>query len=144
MMPLAVIWMDLLIVMLGEVSQRKTNITLCCLYVDSKGTVQINIFTKQKLSQRCRKKHDYHGRKQGRDKTGDWDWQMKKKSESFSCSVMFAHGILQARILEWVAIPFSRGSSWPRDQTQVSYIAGRFFTFWATREAHKNYYMWNR
>ena len=44
------------------------------------------------------------------------------------------HGILQARILERVAIPFSRGSSWPRDQTQVSYIAGRFFTIWATRE----------
>ena len=39
-----------------------------------------------------------------------------------------AHGILQARILEWVAIPFSRGSSQPRDQTQVSHIAGRFFT----------------
>ena len=39
-----------------------------------------------------------------------------------------AHGILQARILEWVAIPFSRGSSQPRDQTQVSYIADRFFT----------------
>ena len=38
------------------------------------------------------------------------------------------HGILQARILEWVAIPFSRGSSQPRDQTQVSCIAGRFFT----------------
>ena len=35
------------------------------------------------------------------------------------------HGILQARILEWVAIPFSRGSSWPRDRTQVSHIAGR-------------------
>ena len=45
------------------------------------------------------------------------------------------HGILQARILEWVAIPFSRGSSWHRDQTQVSSIAGRFFTVWATREA---------
>ena len=44
------------------------------------------------------------------------------------------HGILQARILEWVAIPFSRGSSQPRDRTQVSCIAGRFFTFWATRE----------
>ena len=42
------------------------------------------------------------------------------------------HGILQARILKWVAIPFSRGSSWPRDQTQVSHIARRFFTFWAT------------
>ena len=38
------------------------------------------------------------------------------------------HEILQARILEWVAIPFSRGSSQPRDQTQVSCISGRFFT----------------
>ena len=37
-------------------------------------------------------------------------------------------GILQARMLEWVAMPFSRGSSWPRDQTWVSCIAGRFFT----------------
>ena len=45
------------------------------------------------------------------------------------------HESLQARILEWAAIPFSRGSSQPRDQTQVSCIAGRFFTFWATREA---------
>ena len=43
------------------------------------------------------------------------------------------HGILQARILEWVVIPFSRGSSQPRDQTQVSHIAGTFFTSWATR-----------
>ena len=38
------------------------------------------------------------------------------------------HGILQARILEWVATPFFRGSSQPRDQTQVSYIADGFFT----------------
>ena len=38
------------------------------------------------------------------------------------------HGILQARILEWVAFPFSRGSSKPRDQTQVSRIEGGFFT----------------
>ena len=44
--------------------------------------------------------------------------------------------ILQARTLEWVAIPLSRGSPWPRDQTQVSHIAGRFFTVWAIREAH--------
>ena len=48
------------------------------------------------------------------------------------CSV---HGILQARILEWVAISFSRGSSKPRDRTWVSHIAGRCFTLWATREA---------
>ena len=45
------------------------------------------------------------------------------------------HGILQARILEWVAIPFSSGSSPPRDLTQVFRIAGRFFNGWATREA---------
>ena len=45
------------------------------------------------------------------------------------------HGILQARILEWVAFPFSRGSSQPRDQTRVSYIAGRIFINWAIREA---------
>ena len=41
----------------------------------------------------------------------------------------------KARTLEWVAYPFSRGSSQPRDQTQVSHIAGRFFTSRATREA---------
>ena len=46
------------------------------------------------------------------------------------------HGILQARILEWVAIPFSRGSSWPRDRTQVSSTVGRFITVWVTREAN--------
>ena len=45
------------------------------------------------------------------------------------------YGILQARILEWVARPFSRGSPRPRDQTQVSCIAGRFFTVLVTREA---------
>ena len=45
------------------------------------------------------------------------------------------HEILQARILKWVAVPFSRGSSQPRDQTQDSRIAGRFFTSWAAREA---------
>ena len=47
------------------------------------------------------------------------------------------HGIFQARILEWAAIPFSRESAQPRDQTQVFRIAGRFFTCWATREAQE-------
>ena len=48
-----------------------------------------------------------------------------------------AQGILQTRILEWVAIPFSRGSSQPRDWTQFSRIASGFFTSWATREAQE-------
>ena len=57
------------------------------------------------------------------------------------CSLLglSVHRILQARILEWVAIPFSRGSSQPKDWTQVSHIAGGFFTIWAPREApYKN------
>ena len=55
------------------------------------------------------------------------------------CNPMFytVHGILQARILELVAFSFSKGSSQTRDRTQVSHIAGRFFTSWATREAQE-------
>ena len=48
-------------------------------------------------------------------------------------------GILQARILEWVAVLFSRGSSQPRNRTQVSRTAGRFFTSWATRKPSFTY-----
>ena len=52
-----------------------------------------------------------------------------------ACQAPLSMGILQARILEWVAIPFSRRSSWPRVRTQVSHIAGKFFTSWATVKA---------
>ena len=50
--------------------------------------------------------------------------------EPMDCSLpgSYVHGILQARILEWVVIPFCRGNSLPRDQTQVSHTVGRFFT----------------
>ena len=53
----------------------------------------------------------------------------------------YVHGIPQARILEWEAIPVSRGSSPFRDQTRVSCIACRFFTVWVTREAPNNTYI---
>ena len=72
----------------------------------------------------------------------------EKKVKSLSCVQLFetpmdycslpgssVRGILQARILEWVAIPFSRGTSRPRDQTRVSHITDRRFTVWATKEA---------
>ena len=49
------------------------------------------------------------------------------------------HEILQARIQEWVAIPFSSGISWSKDWTRISCTAGRFFTVWATRETHGAY-----
>ena len=51
--------------------------------------------------------------------------------------VCIVHGILLARILEWVSFPFFRGSSQPRGQIQVSCIADRYFTSWATREAQE-------
>ena len=52
----------------------------------------------------------------------------------------FVHAIFQARILEWVSYPFSRGSSQSRNWTRISCIAGRFFTSWATSEALKSLY----
>ena len=53
------------------------------------------------------------------------------------------HGILQARIMQWEAIPFSRGSSWPRDWSWVSHTTGRFFTIWASRESpHPQFICW--
>ena len=63
-----------------------------------------------------------------------WKW---KSLSHVLCDPMdyTVHGILQTRILEWVAFPFSRESSHPRDWTQVSRIAGGFFTSWAAREA---------
>ena len=80
----------------------------------------------------------------------------KKRSERVSPSVMsdssdpmnctppasFVYGIFQARILKWIAMPFSRGSSWPRDWTWVSCIAGRFFTVWSTRNFCSNYMLY--
>ena len=85
--------------------------------------------------------------------SGWWQAFWRKVKRKWSCSVMSdsvtpwtiwillphepvfsVHGIFQARVLEWGAIAFSRGSSRPRDQTRISYIAGRRFTLWATRE----------
>ena len=59
----------------------------------------------------------------------------------YSKSGSSVHGILQARILEWIAIPFLQGIFPTQDQTQVSHIVGRFFTIWAMREAQE---FWSR
>ena len=66
-----------------------------------------------------------------------------EKWKSLSCVQLLwpmdytVYGIHQARILEWVAFPFSRGSSQPRDRTKVSHIAGKLFTSWATMESQE-------
>ena len=69
-------------------------------------------------------------------------WSESRSVVSNSCDSMdyTIHGILQARTLEWITFPFSRGSSKLRDQTQVSHIAGGFLTSWATREAYFYYF----
>ena len=72
-----------------------------------------------------------------------WNWKVKvirwcpTLCNPMDCSLPGSsiHGILQSRIFEWVAIPFCRGSSQPKDQTQVSCIAGKSFTVWVVREA---------
>ena len=64
-----------------------------------------------------------------------WGESCSVVSDSLRPMDYIVQGILQARILEWVAFPFSRGPFQPRDRTQVSHIAGKFFTSWATREA---------
>ena len=63
-----------------------------------------------------------------------WKWKYPILCNPMDCIV---HGILQARMLKWVAFPFSRASFQPRDWTQVSHITGRFFTSWATRDHNK-------
>ena len=75
-------------------------------------------------------------------KPGEWKWKKVKVAQLCPtlCDPMdyTVHGILHTRVLEWVAFPFSRGSSRPKDWTQVPCIAGGFFTIWATREAHSH------
>ena len=75
-----------------------------------------------------------------------WVAQLCSTSDPMDCNPS-VHGILQGRILEWIAISFSRESSPSKDLTQVSSIAGRFFTIWATREAPNTHnihkYFWN-
>ena len=71
----------------------------------------------------------------GWEKKRKWNRRISK-NWYWSCP-LWMWLILQDRILEWIAFPFSRGSSQPRDQTQISHTAGRFFTSWATREAQE-------
>ena len=77
--------------------------------------------------------------------TRDTDYIIKW--QSLKCLILCdpmdytVHGIVQARISERLAFPFSKGSSQPRDRTQVSHIADRFFTSWATAEAQE---YWSR
>ena len=65
----------------------------------------------------------------------EWNDSRSVMSNSLQPHGLYSPWNSPAQNTEWVAVPFSRGSSQPRDRTQVSHIAGKFFTSWATREA---------
>ena len=70
-------------------------------------------------------------------KESPWKMKVAQSCPTVCDPKSIVHGILWARILDWVAFPFSRGFSQPMDQTQVYRNAGRFFTIWATGEAQE-------
>ena len=80
-------------------------------------------------------------RNTGNSLYSQWKWSDLLSHIQHFATPWTIHGILQARILQWVAFLFSKGSSQPRDRTQVSRTGGGFFTSWATREAQEH---WNR
>ena len=118
----------------------------------------INILLKVILRDTVKKKNKKYTDCKGRNKTISilklhslvyikfWKWKWSEVVQScptfcdpvdYRLPGISVHGILQARILEWVTISFSRGSSRPRDRTRVSWVGGRCFNLWATREALK-------
>ena len=114
----------LLMLKLFHLFSDKVNFTVMCEYLPSNWKVKVLVA-------------------QLRLNSFQWNWKVKMLVAQ-SCPSLFnpmdcspsgssVHGILQARVPEWVAIPFSKGSSWPRGQTLVSHISDRFFIIWATR-----------
>ena len=73
----------------------------------------------------------------GKPRRYSWKWESLSRAQLCDPMDYTVHGFLQSRILEWVAILFSRGSSQPRYQTQISCTASGFFTSWATKEAQE-------
>ena len=97
------------------------------LYLKSFGVISWALVLQSFMSS-CRKNS-------ARGRVTDKKWFIRINPMDCSLPGSSVRGSLQARILEWAAIPFSRASSWLRDWTQVSCITGRFFTIWVTREA---------
>ena len=108
----------------------------CTLYIH----IYIYIYIeRERERERERKREREREREKEREREVTQSYLTLCDPRGCSLPVSSVHGIFQARVLEWVAISFSRGSSWPRDRTQVSHIAGRRFIVWANREATYSY-----
>ena len=126
--PLAATRFDLEMFIRSEINQTEKGkymrLFICRIFKKKK--IEMNLFTKQKQVHRRR----------GCKQASEVAQSCPTLCNPMDCSLpgFSVHGILQARILEWVTISFSRGSSQPWDRTWVSRIGGRRFNLWATRE----------
>ena len=119
-------------VWIGEINLHSSS------WVSFKANKELNEISRKKLSQQQKESHSLgYSQKLSSEVKVFVAQQCPNLCDpmDYSLPSSSVHGILQAKILEWVAIPFSRESSQPADQTQVFCIAGRFFTIWTTWEA---------
>ena len=126
-------WMNLKYAIQNEVNQKEKNNYINTYITESRKMVLMNLFVGQE--QRCRHREQtfVHSNRRSESEVAQSCLTLCDPMDcSLPCSSV--RGILEARILEWVAISFSRRSSQHRDWTRVSRIAGRCFTIWATRE----------
>ena len=141
LIPFAATWMDLEIIIVSKVSQKeKDKYHMILLICGISNVTWMNLPTKWKQTHRHREDLRLP-REKGWER---WMVGVSRCKVTQSCQTLCdpvdcslpgssVREIFQARVLEWVAISFSRGSSWLRDWTRISCIADRCFTIWATR-----------
>ena len=135
-LPFPTMWMGLGNIMLTKSSQTQRWI----LHVESKNHQIINLETVERYLQELEEMRRSYSKGSKFESESEVAQSYPTLCDPIDCSLpaSFVCGIFQARVLEWVAISFSRRSSQPRDWTWVSCIAGRRFTIWATREARES------
>ena len=135
-LPFPTMWMGLGNIMLTKSSQTQRWI----LHVESKNHQIINLETVERYLQELEEMRRSYSKGRKFESESEVTQSCPTLCDPMDCSLPASSvcGIFQARVLEWVAISFSRRSSQARDRTRVSCIAGRRFTIWATREARES------
>ena len=110
---------------------RQPSLLCLCSHISWSGKKEREKERKRERKREKKERKKRKGRKKGKEKEVAWSCLTLCDPTDCSLPGSSVHGIFQARVLEWVAISFSRGSSRPRDWTCVSCIVGRHFTVWA-------------